>query len=122
MTQKQLEEMFEAEKAKQLVFEGHCHDCDDKIQVIATMRDDGIQVTGGAVFKPGEDIFIKCEDCYKVDNTLTCWQPCQVYSRVVGFYRPVEYWNKGKREEFKMRKNFKTFSLDEKAESLIHCD
>jgi len=24
----------------------------------------------------------------------------QVYSRVVGFYRPVEDWNKGKQSEF----------------------
>jgi len=30
-----------------------------------------------------------------------------VYSRVVGYYRPVSDWNKGKREEFKDRKDFK---------------
>jgi anaerobic ribonucleoside-triphosphate reductase len=28
---------------------------------------------------------------------------CEVYSRVVGYYRPVSGWNKGKREEFKDR-------------------
>lgn len=28
---------------------------------------------------------------------------CEVYSRVVGYIRPVEQWNEGKREEFKDR-------------------
>ena len=30
----------------------------------------------------------------------------EVYSRVVGFFRPVSSWNKGKKEEFKERKVF----------------
>lgn len=29
--------------------------------------------------------------------------PCDIYSRVTGFYRPVREWNKGKKEEFKER-------------------
>ena len=36
-----------------------------------------------------------------------CGQPCEVYSRVVGYYRPVQNWNKGKTEEFKDRIVFK---------------
>lgn len=28
----------------------------------------------------------------------------EVYSRIVGYYRPVEDWNDGKKEEFKERK------------------
>lgn len=31
---------------------------------------------------------------------------CEVFSRVVGYYRPVTNWNDGKREEFKDRKTF----------------
>jgi ribonucleoside-triphosphate reductase (formate) len=34
----------------------------------------------------------------------TCQEPCEVYSRVVGYLRPVKQWNKGKQEEFAMRK------------------
>lgn len=30
--------------------------------------------------------------------------PCEVYSRVVGYLRPVQGWNKGKKEEFSLRK------------------
>ncbi len=29
--------------------------------------------------------------------------PTEIYSRVVGYYRPVQNWNKGKAEEFKHR-------------------
>ncbi|MGB9743437.1 MAG: ribonucleoside triphosphate reductase [Minisyncoccales bacterium] len=36
----------------------------------------------------------------------TIQQPCEVYSRVVGYYRPVQQWNKGKQLEFKQRKEF----------------
>ena len=32
--------------------------------------------------------------------------PCEVYSRVVGYLRPVQSWNNGKKEEFKLRKNY----------------
>ncbi len=31
---------------------------------------------------------------------------CEVFSRVVGYYRPVQNWNKGKAEEFKERREF----------------
>jgi anaerobic ribonucleoside-triphosphate reductase len=30
--------------------------------------------------------------------------PVETYSRVVGYFRPVMQWNKGKREEFYERK------------------
>ncbi|HLA75572.1 MAG TPA: ribonucleoside triphosphate reductase [Gammaproteobacteria bacterium] len=36
-----------------------------------------------------------------------CGAPCEVYSRVVGYLRPVNQWNKGKQEEFEQRKTFK---------------
>lgn len=36
-----------------------------------------------------------------------CGKTCEVYSRVCGYYRPVSNWNKGKREEFLARKNYK---------------
>ncbi len=34
-------------------------------------------------------------------------QKCEVYSRVVGYIRPVAQWNKGKKAEFKDRKTYK---------------
>lgn len=35
-----------------------------------------------------------------------CEQRCEVFSRVVGYFRPVNMWNDGKREEFKDRLEF----------------
>jgi len=46
----------------------------------------------------GEHFF--CPKC-------TIKQPCEVYSRIVGYYRPVQQWNLGKQQEFKQRKEFK---------------
>lgn len=36
--------------------------------------------------------------------------PVEVYSRVVGYYRPVNQWNRGKQEEFRERKEFRAHS------------
>ena len=33
--------------------------------------------------------------------------PSEVYTRIVGYYRSVKNWNKGKREEYGKRKLFK---------------
>jgi len=33
-------------------------------------------------------------------------QPCEVYSRIVGYLRPVQQWNKGKRAEFSDRQTY----------------
>lgn len=35
-----------------------------------------------------------------------CGDDCEVFSRVVGYIRPVRQWNEGKKTEFKTRKNF----------------
>jgi len=37
-----------------------------------------------------------------------CGNSCEVYSRVVGYYRPVQNWNDGKSEEFDQRQTFQT--------------
>jgi ribonucleoside-triphosphate reductase len=38
----------------------------------------------------------------------TCFRDCEVYSRVVGYLRPVQQWNDGKQSEFKDRREYKT--------------
>ena len=39
-------------------------------------------------------------------NCPTCDTECEVYSRIVGYLRPVKQWNKGKRFEFAERKTY----------------
>jgi len=33
-------------------------------------------------------------------------QQCEVYSRIVGYLRPIQNWNEGKKAEYKDRKEF----------------
>jgi ribonucleoside-triphosphate reductase len=57
-----------------------------------------------------------CPTC-ETDGETTI---CEVYSRVVGYLRPVNQWNKGKQREFTDRKTFTPFDTenDEKQEML----
>ncbi|HHE76709.1 MAG TPA: ribonucleoside triphosphate reductase, partial [Candidatus Parcubacteria bacterium] len=48
-------------------------------------------------YLPGEHFY--CPKC-------AVKQSCEVYSRVVGYLRPVSQWNNGKQEEYKERKEF----------------
>jgi hypothetical protein len=44
-----------------------------------------------------------------------CGAPCEVYSRVVGYIRPVKQWNRGKRAEYAQRREFRAPALDDPA-------
>ena len=37
---------------------------------------------------------------------MKCGRNCEVYSRVVGYHRPIQNWNHGKKAEFKDRSEF----------------
>ena len=37
-----------------------------------------------------------------------CHSTCEIYSRIVGYLRPVNQWNDGKRAEFEIRRTYKT--------------
>lgn len=45
-------------------------------------------------------------DELKKELTEVKGTPTECYSRVCGYLRPVQSWNKGKKEEFGMRKTF----------------
>ncbi|MFO7872485.1 MAG: ribonucleoside triphosphate reductase [Candidatus Undinarchaeales archaeon] len=42
----------------------------------------------------------------EVEECPDCGQRCEIFSRVVGYYRPVRNWNDGKQEEWKDRQEF----------------
>jgi len=74
-----------------------CHDCGKKLK-------NGDKCM---LYNTGEEAFVKCVKCHKADPLLRNYQDCEVYSRIVGYIRPVQQWNKGKREEFQDRVNYK---------------
>jgi ribonucleoside-triphosphate reductase len=41
----------------------------------------------------------------------TCGDKCEVYSRVVGYLRPVDQWNDGKQAEFAIRHTFEKSTI-----------
>jgi ribonucleoside-triphosphate reductase len=42
-----------------------------------------------------------------------CGQETEVYTRVVGYYRPIKMWNKGKREEYRQRVEYSQNAVEE---------
>ncbi len=55
--------------------------------------------------------FSVCPECGylpgKTEKCLKCGKECEVYSRIVGYLRPVNQWNNGKKEEFNLRATYK---------------
>ncbi len=53
-----------------------------------------------------------CKDCGYLNGEQkvcpTCGSNTEVYSRITGYYRPVQHWNDGKAQEFKDRKTYET--------------
>lgn len=50
---------------------------------------------------------------------MKCSKKTEVFSRVTGYFRPVQYWNDGKQEEFSKRKSF-DYSLSQNKSKNIH--
>ena len=54
-----------------------------------------------------------------------CGKPTEVYSRITGYYRPVQNWNEGKTQEYKERREYvisSNFQNHEKRESCSKSD
>lgn len=108
-----VEELQKQLETEDVSFIGNCHDCGVPVNVLCTVNEDGeLVVSGGAMYNPKigtpptEHTFFKCDKCFTKDRVLRNYVSCEVYSRVVGYLRPIQQWNKGKVEEFKQRKEF----------------
>jgi hypothetical protein len=83
-----------------------CHDCSKKIDFENSEIKNGVLL---AYNHEGKKINVfKCNECFEKNKALINFQPCEVYSRVVGYIRPVQQWHKGKRQEYGERKEFLT--------------
>lgn len=82
-----------------------CHDCGKEIEV------EKDELIGGKMLEydsEGEKIkILKCDSCFEKDPSLKNYQGCEVYSRIVGYIRPVQQWNAGKRTEYSDREEYK---------------
>jgi len=82
-----------------------CHDCDKKIKTNGKLLLNGLEL----VYDNGgkKITILKCQECFDKDKSLKNFQKCEVYSRVVGYLRPVQEWNVGKRAEYQNKKIYK---------------
>ena len=48
-----------------------------------------------------------------------CGKNTEVYSRITGYYRPVQNWNDGKSQEYKDRKNYKVAAASAPVERIV---
>ena len=53
------------------------------------------------------------KQAYEALESGVCGCACEVYSRVVGYLRPVKQWNVGKRAEYAQRREFRAPALDD---------
>ena len=111
---KDLQKYVDEAQSNHIGFEGKCHDCECDVIIEVDVGEDGAtEIGGGAIYEPvvgssGETkIFLKCSSCFEKDNVLRNYRPTEVFSRVVGYLRPLQNWNKGKQAEYAERKNFK---------------
>lgn len=83
----------------------YCHDCQAKIDIKNKEIKNGVLLA----FEDGGEKFtvLKCDKCFKENPGLTNFRKCEVYSRIVGYLRPVQQWNLGKKQEYKTRKEYK---------------
>lgn len=103
----QIQKQLETENSVE--FCGNCHDCGISVEVVCSINENSeLVISGGAVYNPlnTEQPFFKCDTCFQNDKVLRNWRACEVYSRAIGYLRPVSQWNVGKQEEFKMRVNY----------------
>lgn len=107
-----LEDILTDEDSVDIVF--YCHDCGKPVRVRANNDGSGIifqPQDGAAGYYPElstgkREYFVKCAKCFEKAPRLTDFNPTEVYTRVVGYYRPVQSWNDGKRQEYQDRQNF----------------
>jgi len=93
-------------------FHCECIDCGKKFDIeIERTSETSLNITGGIMAKntnsklgPMEWMF-KCMECYQLEPLFIGGN--EVYSRVVGYLRPIKMWNNAKQEEYKLRKEYK---------------
>jgi hypothetical protein len=112
MTEKEALDMLKEQECDELEFKGKCHDCGVELSVLLISEQGKISVYNGAIYKIKEPsiredgIFLKCNSCFEKNKRINNWRPLEVWTRCVGYLRPVGQFNNGKKAEFQLRKNY----------------
>jgi anaerobic ribonucleoside-triphosphate reductase len=86
----------------------HCDKCDKEIREIDLGN--GLELLEAKCLKfkdeTGEYFVVRCDKCYEKDTSLTNYKKTEVFTRTVGYYRPVQNFHKGKVAEYNDRVEF----------------
>ncbi len=89
----------------------YCRDCAKEIKID---KDNNLIKGKLLEFDIGDEekmFILKCNKCFKLNPSLENYQECEVYSRIVGYLRPIKQWHEGKLQEYKERKEYKVKKL-----------
>ena len=106
-----IDELLKQMKDGKVEFVGKCVDCNKDVEINAHIAGESLSIEGGAIFCPPEHwnyperYMYKCHVCFEKDSKF--YPATEVYSRCVGYMRPVNQWNDGKKAEFEQRKMYK---------------
>lgn len=82
-----------------------CIDCGEEFKIyLERISEKDIEIKNGVIGKRQGEFMCKCSSCFEKNDNFG--SKTEVYSRVVGYLRPISNWNKAKRDEFEMRKPF----------------
>lgn len=105
-----LDDMNEKLKNGPAEFTGQCCNCEADVLIRAEISGMNLLVEGGAMFRPPshwncpDEYLFKCQKCF--EQMPKFYPKTEIYSRCVGYYRPVSNWNDGKKAEFGIRKTY----------------
>lgn len=81
-----------------------CHDCEKAAEI------ENNEVKNGKILKYKDNkktiVIFKCNECLEKSKLLKNFRETEVYSRVVGYIRPVKQYNIGKKQEYQDRKEY----------------
>lgn len=90
-----------------------CIDCGEEfILEVERTGPEALLIKNGTVYKTRGEYEFKCEKCFTYNPNHG--PKVDIYSRVVGFLRPVSDWNEGKQAEYAIRKVTKLGDVGEK--------
>ena len=85
-----------------------CFDCGKEgkpYKIFKVEEEQTITNSQGTFTIPKGSVYAKCKACFEKEPQIK-YQECEIFSRSVGYYAPINRWNNGKREEYKSRKEF----------------
>lgn len=83
-----------------------CIDCQEEfVMNFERIAEDQIEIKNGAIGKRYGNYVCKCPACFEKNDYFGTHT--EVYSRVVGYLRPISSWNQAKKNEFHDRKMYK---------------